>query len=222
MQRVNRSFPQLSCRRLPILEPRLLRLLGGGALAIVAATVLPLRVGVADGRSMEPTLKNGWPFLFAAAHRGSSNLRRRDVVVVRLYGRTCVKRILALSGDRFWSMTPREVQEPYRFLPPGSERELPRWKRRFPRLRFDAHRVPPGHVFVLGDGPTSLDSRQLGPVAEAEVIGRVIAPNSPAPPPGSLADGELPVQPHGLGLWLAQHGWARVPASTGDRGPAVP
>jgi hypothetical protein len=41
-------------------------------------------------------------------------------------------------------------------------------------VRVTRVRVPPGCVFVVGDGSVSLDSRQLGPFTADEILGRVI------------------------------------------------
>jgi signal peptidase I len=35
--------------------------------------------------------------------------------------------------------------------------------------------VPPGHVYLCGDGPRSYDSRSFGPLPTGSVVGRVIA-----------------------------------------------
>ncbi|MFI5913186.1 S26 family signal peptidase [Dactylosporangium sp. NPDC051541] len=38
--------------------------------------------------------------------------------------------------------------------------------------------VPPRHVFLLGDGPVSVDSRQFGPLPLGLVVARVVSPGA--------------------------------------------
>jgi hypothetical protein len=42
--------------------------------------------------------------------------------------------------------------------------------------RMEYFRVPPGHVFVVGDGAVSEDSRELGTVPVTQIVGRVVYP----------------------------------------------
>ncbi len=156
----------------------------GGALAGIAA-VMPVRLGVVTGDSMTPTLRDGQPFLYAAA--GSRPAPRVDeVVLVRLGGETCIKRVFALPGEEYHLMC---SGGPQKDIAPGLlERgaDLAGWRRRYPALRFVSRRVPPGHVFLLGDNISSVDSRQLGPVALDQVVGRVVSRVGP-PPTGENA-----------------------------------
>jgi signal peptidase I len=133
-------------------------------LALAALAVAFLLRSVADlgrvaGGSMRPTLHDGdriltnrlaygWrlPFTGARVLRWSSP-QRGDVVVLLspLDGARLVKRVIGVPGDRIGG-----------FLTPEA-------------------RVPPGHYFVRGDGPRSLDSRSFGCVPRERILGRVVA-----------------------------------------------
>jgi type IV secretory pathway protease TraF len=95
------------------------------------------------------------------------------VVLLEVGGETCVKRIVGLGGDRFWTFGP--TTSDHRGLLVGGA-NLRRWKRRYPRLVYRRIQVPPGTVYVLGDDPTSLDSRKYGPVPVSRIEGRVLFP----------------------------------------------
>jgi signal peptidase I len=137
-------------------------------------SLLPVRAGFVAGSSMVPTLRSGQPFLYRRIS-SPGGCRRGEVVVLRLGGQLCVKRIFALGGDSIWSFNEGVMDEAApQLLAVGVD---PRpWKRRFPSFRFHRWRVPSGNVFVVGDGVLSLDSRQLGPVPDEDVLGRVLLP----------------------------------------------
>jgi hypothetical protein len=131
------------------------------ALVVLAAAFLLRSVadlGRVAGGSMQPTLRDGdriltnrlaygWrlPFTGAWLLRWSAP-GRGDVVVLRspLDGTRLVKRVVGVPGDPVGG-----------FLTPEA-------------------RVPPGHYFVRGDGPRSLDSRAFGCVPRERILGRVV------------------------------------------------
>lgn len=152
---------------------RVARLLGIGGVLTSAAWLSPVRLGVVVGHSMQPTLCPGQFFVHVRETPSGGALRRGDVVVLRLGGETCVKRIFALGGDRFWSFRPKRSDE-RSFL--GGGADIRQWKRRFPFLIYRRVQVPPGTVYVLGDHPTSVDSRRYGPVPVSRIEGRVVFP----------------------------------------------
>lgn len=155
--------------------PRPLGLIIVGAVVVAAALSAPVRPGVVCGRSMEPGFSPGQLFLWAPLSQPEGVLRRGDVILLRLKGALSIKRIYALGGDEYWTIGSPHPNVPYRFLIAVGE-AIPRWRRRFWKLRFFRHRVPPGHVFVVGDAQMSFDSRITGPVRTSEVVGRVMVP----------------------------------------------
>ena len=126
--------------------------------------------------SMEPTLRVGEYFLADATYYRSRALSRGDVAVylhpkqTHLY---YIKRIVAVEGDRIAIKGGRAVvngmmvEEPYldAVLAEGRFANMPEV------------RVPPGHVYVLGDNRSnSVDSRDSvahGAVPVGNLIGRV-------------------------------------------------
>jgi signal peptidase I len=117
---------------------------------LLAVAVLAIRRALfvvrIDGVSMEPTYRPGDAVLAVRTPLGPP-VRRGDVVVCRL---------------------PAEVLGPTGYL-----------VKRVAGLDGDAMNggglVPPGRVFVLGDGTNSYDSRRFGPLPLSAVRGRVIA-----------------------------------------------
>jgi type IV secretory pathway protease TraF len=94
-------------------------------------------------------------------------------VLLRLGDDTCVKRIFALGGDRFWAFKPKDADESDLL---GWSVDIRRWKRRYPFLACRRIQIPLRTVYVLGDGPTSEDSRRYGPVPVSKIEGRVVFP----------------------------------------------
>ncbi|MER7004833.1 S26 family signal peptidase [Dactylosporangium sp. NPDC000555] len=113
------------------------------------------------GHSMAPTFEPGDRVLARRARLG--RVRAGDIVVVGPAGRTpaalpppghghpwIIKRAVAVPGDR----VPRE---------------------RVPALAAVAEAtVPPGKLVLLGDGPHSSDSRQVGYFDGARLVGRAV------------------------------------------------
>lgn len=166
-----------------------------GLLAVAAAGSAPLRLAVVNGQSMQPTLQPGQPLLYARPRREDAPLQKGELVLVRLGGKVCVKRILALGGAMFW--TADLGQGDCLVLDP--RQPISTWRRRYPVLTYHQIRVPEHHVFVVGENCTSMDSRQLGPVPASAVIGRVVFPAvgpQPAPDNGVYCS-MPPLERHG-------------------------
>lgn len=154
---------------------RAIMLAMGGALVIGGAASAPIRLAVVDGASMEPALRPG-QILLCERGRSRPQLQRGDIVLARVKGEVCVKRVFAVGGDRFWQATTDRQDDTYpQLLEPSAPVSV--WKRRYPRFRFSRVSVPPHTVFLVGEGVTSIDSRSWGPVPEAWVLGRVLLPS---------------------------------------------
>jgi signal peptidase I len=140
-----------------------------GVLFLLRATVAtPVRVSSA---SMEPTLDVGDVVLVSQRPSGLDDLDRGDLVtfVSPEDGRRTVKRVIGLPGDTLvikdsvLYVNERVVDEPY-----------------VDHASIDAHysrtyTVPGGRVFLLGDNRgNSVDSRDYGPVAVDDLLGRVV------------------------------------------------
>ena len=161
-----------------------------GLMCLAIATLAGVGVGAATrvwvaspvrvtSNSMSPTMVRGdWLVVSKVDARHRDAIRRHEIVTFRLpFGTTlrAVKRVVAIAGDTV------EVAHSYvrvngHTIPiAGSPSDLGPIQRSdppHPVPRTD--RVPPGHVFVLGDNPlVSEDSRGFGPVPVTEIVGRV-------------------------------------------------
>jgi signal peptidase I len=180
---------------------RLTTLAMSGSLLCGAAAWSPVRLGVAVGVSMAPTLKPGHPFLYRPVS-AEAEVQPGEVVVLRLGGETCVKRVLATGGQEFWAIGPKasKVTDLWTcFLIQGGERA--KWARRFPTFKISPVRIPNDQIFVIGDGLCSYDSRQTGPIPRSQVLGRVMLPaEAPGRPRARWAQlPPVPVGRHGNG-----------------------
>jgi signal peptidase I len=156
-------------------------LLGCAGLALIAAGLcMPWRAGLVMGRSMEPTLPHGSVFLYDHQYYRTHPVRAGDIIVLRQNGTTWIKRVYAPGGSRFWAL--REVVAGSINRRPIRASQSARFARVVSHLRKEMGadvrvtkvRVPPGCVFVVGDGTVSVDSRQLGPFEADEILGRVV------------------------------------------------
>jgi signal peptidase I len=128
---------------------------------------------------MEPGLKPGNVFVFQRGKPEQRSLHAGDVVLLRRDGETWIKRVYATAGARFWVM--RELsggKRTSRPIRPGDEARFERIARyqraQGTNVRVMPFKVPHGKLFVVGDGSSSRDSREIGPVSESEVIGKVV------------------------------------------------
>ena len=135
----------------------------------------PLRIRTG---SMSPTLVAGQHVLTEKLTRHDGRWHRGDVVAFRLTGGSelLVKRIVALGGDRVGISDGRLVVNGRRPSEPYTDPAA------IDSVYFGPVRVPPGHVFVLGDNRgNSRDSRVFGPVATSSIRSRVDAVIWPLP-----------------------------------------
>jgi signal peptidase I len=133
-----------------------------------ALLVVPFRAVRVVGSSMFPTLRDGQQVLVDRAYYRLTGLFRYDLVVLRHDGETWVKRLVGLPGDRLALV----------YGPEGSIDGVLNLQSRLPpppgALILT---VPPRHLYVLGDNmPVSKDSRSVGPIPLAELIGVVRTP----------------------------------------------
>lgn len=145
----------------------------GLALA-TGARLAPVRLAVVSGDSMAPRLRDG-QLLVCEKGLHSQPVARGEIVLAKVNGSVCVKRVYAVGGDRLWQAEfgPRDGVPP-RLLPPNAS--IVPWRRRYPTLRFKGAVVPQHSVYLIGEANTSHDSRNWGPVPENCVLGRVVLP----------------------------------------------
>jgi signal peptidase I len=175
------------------------------SIAVLGAAALPWRLAITSGRSMEPTLQNGQPFLFTRIDPHRDPIRRNDVVVFESQGSLCVKRVLALGGEHFWAVGQKGDPLPScRILTVHTSPKG--WTRRFPCMLAQKIDVPAGSLFVLGDGAFSCDSRHYGPISLDRVVGRACVSDSTVDPYyRTVAWSQLPPapgsRPRGIRPW---------------------
>jgi signal peptidase I len=167
---------------------------------IAAAAAAPWRVGIVSGHSMTPTLPSGGLFLYERLSAADA-VGVGEIVVVMVDGRPCVKRVYATGGSAFWTLR-QPVQGSIRRDPiTASQRD--RWEQLATHERVENQadvrvmpfRVPVGHVFLVGDGASSEDSRQFGPVDATQLVGRVVAlPGQQLDPPASGVELSFPAR----------------------------
>jgi signal peptidase I len=162
-------------------------------LFVLAALVLVFFVlyseGRVDGPSMLPTLRSQDRLLLT---KGYPLARRGDIVVFTLEDDAgqkteLVKRVVALAGDtvqvvgdRVWvNGKPEEFKHPVII---GSS-----------LLRIGPGKVPPAHVYVMGDNrPVSEDSRFIGPIPMSDIKGQAVGIFSPVNRIGRIPRPERP------------------------------
>lgn len=137
---------------------------------IVLINLFLFRIAFVYGESMEPTLQNGQPLLVKCF---AYEPAKGDIVVTTTknsFRRNLVKRVIATEGDTIQFtedavyLNGKLLAEPYTAVSPSySPAE---------------YTVPENAVFLMGDNRNfSKDSRDIGCVPVAEIIGKVILPS---------------------------------------------
>lgn len=108
-----------------------------------------------SGHSMDPVYRDGQKVIMTNWYWLVGPVRRDDIVVIRgpAPGEIMFKRAQYLAGEEVdWVNVPKN------------------WS-----ITSGKYRVPPGHVFVIGDNLNeSSDSRDFGPIRMEDVMGKVI------------------------------------------------
>lgn len=140
--------------------------------AVLLAAVIHLFLAQATrvyGQSMEPNLHTNQRLIVEKISYRFHGPQRGDIVVLRQPGcddcELLIKRVIGLAGEEISVhdgqvyVDGEPVQEPYLIQPTTGH--------------FGPVRVPPLHVFVMGDNRgASNDSRVFGPVSREEILGR--------------------------------------------------
>ncbi len=154
---------------LPSLNRSLLRrilITGLSCYLIFTYLLIPMRI---QGRSMEPTYKDG---SFAFCWRPKylyAEVKRSDIVTVRLSGKNTMflKRVIGLSGDTIEFKNGMLIRN-------GTEVQEPYVKYRNP-WNLKPRTVEAGHVYVVGDNRgTSMSRHRFGHVNQNRIMGGVI------------------------------------------------
>jgi signal peptidase I len=129
------------------------------AVALLVNVFVAEAVVVENGPSMQPNLYRGYRVMTEKISYRLHLPRRGDIVIVEQPGEqvTLIKRVVALPGELV------EVRGGHTFIN-GQQIEEP-WVTNFGGPDYPPTRVPPDHVFILGDNRSnSRDSRAIGPV----------------------------------------------------------
>jgi signal peptidase I len=137
-------------------------------LAVALLFTTNFRMAVVRGDSMLPTYHDGQVVLARRVRPSAADLSRGDVILLRHGNDTLIKRVAMLPGDTISGWDARAFRRVRDYFdetddPPGGGPLA---------IRLT---VPKGYVVVLGDNRrVSDDSRAFGPVAEKDIIGRVV------------------------------------------------
>ncbi|MGO4531362.1 signal peptidase I [Paenibacillus sp. 2TAF8] len=158
--------------------------------AIVIALVLVILIRwllfkpfVVDGPSMQPNFSTGERVIVNEILYDIREPKRGEVIVFHVpsEGRDFIKRVIAVAGDTVQvqgdtvTVNGQKVNETYiQGAIDAAEANGGTYNvKNFPNEQFPDGKVPPGHVFVMGDNrPNSTDSRMIGYVSLKDIIGR--------------------------------------------------
>ena len=145
--------------------------------SVLVLWVGPIRPGIVLGESMSPTFHSGQVFPMSRLE-GTKAVGLGDVVVVNVDGQCYLKRVFAVGGQTIWGLDSADVEgAPDIMLSPDDLDRIREVARERPGVGRVVHmRVPPRHIYVLGDADrNSYDSRHFGPVPVEVIRGRVLA-----------------------------------------------
>jgi signal peptidase I len=127
---------------------------------------------------MCPTLHSGQLIAIERSYYRTHRPQPGEIVVFRHAGITYVKRVYAVEGETIFLLADAEGRAGARtFIQPVRPAQVERVRAAMHRRSafcVRPLRIPPGSFFALGDSlGNSIDSRDLGPIADEELIGRV-------------------------------------------------
>jgi signal peptidase I len=143
------------------------------ALALVLMCVAVARVSLftvyrVAGTSMMDTLNNGDRILVLDGPWMLGELASGDTVVLVVDSEVLVKRVMGVPGDSLSMVLGNVVRNGsvvIEDIPPGYRRQD----------SMTVYRLGPGEYFVMGDHRrVSVDSRDFGPIADSQILGRVV------------------------------------------------
>ena len=138
------------------------------ALAAIIVLLFVLGISKVSGNSMEPTLHDGQPVIFARLH---GTYKAGDVVSLRMANdEYLVKRVVAVAGDtieiRSGKLYVNGIAESVNY---GVTNRAESSTVKYPLT------LKEGQIFVLGDNrEVSVDSRTFGPIASSQTRGLVL------------------------------------------------
>ncbi len=156
-------------------------LLGAVVVAFVIKTFL-FQAFYIPSVSMEPTLKvkdrvivNKLSYDFHDIHRGDIVVFKSPPGEENATVKDLIKRVIALPGETV------EARDGH-VLINGQTLNEPYLRDGVATAQMEPHKVPPGHVWVMGDNrPNSKDSRYFGAIPEDLVVGRAFIRVWPLP-----------------------------------------
>jgi signal peptidase I len=138
-------------------------------IALILAVVLRgfmLEPTYVQGPSMLTTMKTGDRIIINKLIYRFTTPARGEIIVFHTPEEDLIKRVIALPGETIEAKNGRVyvngkiLSEPY-LSPTTQTSNIPQTK------------VPAGHLFVMGDNrANSMDSRELGPIALDQIVGR--------------------------------------------------
>ena len=124
--------------------------------------ITPIRV---NGASMDKTLQNKDIMLLDKISYRFTDIKRFDIVVIKLEDEYIIKRVIGLPGemvsykDNKLYINGEQVKEDFKHEDTND-------------FTLDEE-IPEGYYFVMGDNrPISLDSRVLGLIQEKDILGK--------------------------------------------------
>ena len=125
---------------------------------------------IVSGDSMVPTLKNRELLLLNKINYRVSDIKRFDIVVIRLENKEIIKRVIGLPGEEVLYRNNKlyidghEIENDYNFV--TGDFSL--------KTICNCSRIPEGKYLVLGDNrAVSADSRIMGLIDEEDIEGSV-------------------------------------------------
>ena len=128
--------------------------------------VTPVRV---NGSSMYPTLKNGEIMILNKIHYKFHDIKRSDIVVVKIPDDKIIKRVIGLPGDKI------KVKDGVLYVNNKLVKEdyIKELTEDFDLNDLGYKKVPKNMYFVMGDNRNnSADSRIIGCVKKKQIMGK--------------------------------------------------